>query len=50
MLCLEIILTRTPGAFAEFFDPFVSESLDAEAVFDIAFRGGETRDGKKNIF
>ena len=36
MLCLDDKLTRTPGAFAEFFDPFVSESIGAEAVFDIA--------------
>ena len=43
-------LTRTPGAFSEFFDPFVSESIGAEAVFDIVFRGGETRDGKKIFF
>ena len=43
-------LTRTPGAFAEFFDPFVSESIGAEAVFDIVFRGGETREGKKIFF
>ena len=43
-------ITRTPGALSEFFDPFVSESLGTEAVFDIAFRGGETRDGKKIYF
>ena len=43
-------LTRTPGAFAEFFDPFVSESIGAEAVFDIAFRGGETREGRRIYF
>jgi len=43
-------LTRTPGAFAEFFDPFVSESIGAEAVFDIVFRGGETREGRKIFF
>ena len=43
-------LTRTPGAFAEFFDPFVSESIGAEAVFDIVFRGGETREGRKIYF
>ena len=43
-------LTRTPGAFAEFFDPFVSESIGAEAVFDIVFRGGETREGRRIYF
>ena len=43
-------LTNTPGAFAEFFDPFVSESIGSEAIFDIAFRKGETRDGKRIYF
>ena len=43
-------LTNTPGALTEFFDPFVSESIGSEAVFDIAFRGGETRDGRKIYF
>ena len=43
-------LTNTPGAFAEFFDPFVSESIGAEAIFDIGFRGGETRDGRRIYF
>ena len=43
-------LTDTPGAFTEFFTPFVSESLGSEAVFDIAFRNGETRDGRTIYF
>ena len=43
-------LTNTPGALTEFFTPFVSESIGSEAVFDIAFRGGETRDGRKIYF
>ena len=43
-------LTNTPGALTEFFDPFVSESIGSEAVFDIAFRGGETRDGRQIYF
>ena len=43
-------LTDTPGAFTEFITPFVSESIGSEAVFDIAFRNGETRDGKTIYF
>ena len=43
-------LTDTPGAFTEFITPFVSESIGSEAVFDVAFRGGETRDGKTIYF
>ena len=43
-------LTDTPGALTEFFTPFVSESLGSEAVFDIAFRNGETRDGRTIYF
>lgn len=43
-------LTDTPGALTEFFTPFVSESIGSEAVFDIAFRGGETRDGRRIYF
>ena len=43
-------LTNTPGAIAEFLDPFVSESIGAEAVFDIVFRGGKTRDGRQIYF
>ena len=43
-------LTDTPGAFTEFITPFVSESIGSEAVFDIAFRNGETRDGRTIYF
>jgi hypothetical protein len=43
-------LTNAPGAFAEFFDPFVSESIGTEAIVDIFVREGETRDGKKIFF
>ena len=43
-------LTNTPGALTEFITPFVSESIGSEAVFDIAFRNGETRDGKQIYF
>ncbi len=43
-------LTNTPGAISEFFDPFISESIGSEAIFDIAFRKGETRDGKRIYF
>jgi len=43
-------LTDTPGALTEFITPFVSESIGSEAVFDIAFRNGETRDGKQIYF
>ena len=43
-------LTNTPGALSEFFTPFVSESIGSEAVFDIAFRNGETRDGRRIYF
>ena len=43
-------LTDTPGALTEFLTPFVSESLGSEAVFDIAFRNGETRDGRTIYF
>jgi len=43
-------LTNTPGALTEFITPFVSESIGSEAVFDIAFRNGETRDGRRIYF
>jgi len=43
-------LTDTPGALTEFITPFVSESIGSEAVFDIAFRNGETRDGRTIYF
>ena len=43
-------LTNAPGAFAEFFDPFVSESIGAEAVIDIIVRGGQTKDGRRIWF
>jgi len=35
-----------PGAFATFFSPFVSESLAAQAVNDVIYRDGKTKDGK----
>ena len=43
-------LTNTPGALTEFITPFVSESIGSEAVFDIVFRNGETRDGRRIYF
>ena len=43
-------LTNTPGALSEFFDPFISESIGSEAIFDVAFRKGETRGGKRIYF
>ena len=39
-------LNDTPGAFAEFFDPFISESIGAGAIADLTIRGGKTKDGK----
>jgi len=39
-------LNGTPGAFAEFFDPFVSESIGAGAIADLTIRGGKTKEGK----
>ena len=35
-----------PGAFSTFFQPFISESLAAQSVFDVISRDGKTRDGK----
>jgi hypothetical protein len=42
--------SKTPGALSEFFAPFITESIGTERVGDIAFRGGETRTGKKIFF
>tara|TARA_B110000483_G_scaffold130867_1_gene156599 strand:- start:933 stop:5342 length:4410 start_codon:yes stop_codon:yes gene_type:complete len=39
-------LNDTPGAFAEFFDPFISESIGAGAIADLTIRGGKTKEGK----
>ena len=39
-------LNGTPGALAEFFDPFISESIGAGAIADLTIRGGKTKDGK----
>jgi len=39
-------LNDTPGAFAEFFDPFISESIGAGVIADLTIRGGKTKDGK----
>jgi hypothetical protein len=39
-------LNDTPGAFAEFFSPFISESIGAGAIADLTIRGGKTKDGK----
>ena len=35
-----------PGAFREFMDPFMSESIIAERVFDLTIRNGKTKNGK----
>ena len=43
-------LTNTPGALTEFFTHLFQSQLDAEAIFDIAFRNGETRDGRRIYF
>ena len=34
-------LNDTPGAFAEFFSPFISESIGAGAIADLTIRGGK---------
>ncbi len=39
-------LNDTPGAFTEFFTPFVSESIGAGAVADLTIRNGKTKDGR----
>ena len=39
-------LTETPGAFTEFFDPFISESIGAGAIADLTIRQGKTKDGR----
>ena len=40
---------QTPGAFREFMEPFMSESIIAERVFDLTIRNGKTRNGKTII-
>ena len=45
--------TGNPGAVSEFLQPFISESIGAEALIDISpilGRGGETREGRKVYF
>ena len=45
--------TGNPGALSEFLQPFISESIGAEALIDISpvlGRGGETREGRKVYF
>ena len=37
---------QRPGAFATFFSPFTSESLAFQAINDVVYRDGKTRDGK----
>ena len=39
-------LTETPGAFTEFFDPFISESIGAGAIADLTIRNGKTKEGR----
>ena len=39
-------LTETPGAFTEFFDPFISESIGAGAIADLTIRKGKTKEGR----
>ena len=40
-------VAKRPGAITEFLDPFISESIGTERVFDLMFRDGETKDGSK---
>jgi hypothetical protein len=37
---------QKPGAFREFMEPFMSESMLAERVFDLTIRNGKTKNGK----
>ena len=38
-------LTKRPGALAEFFAPFMSESIGTERITDVTLRGGVTANG-----
>jgi hypothetical protein len=43
-------LNDTPGAFLEFLDPFISESIGAGAIADLTIRNGKTKDGRTIYF